>query len=252
MIPVLVAHRGYMEKYPENTLSGLRAALDAGACLVEFDIQMDAAGQLILLHDDTFKRTSTCADSVFTLRDYAGISVHEPERLAESFDPEPVPLLTQAIALLLRYPESTAFVEIKQESIEHWGMEPVVDETLRCTEPAHTQCVIISDNLDALLYARRKAKTRIGWVIHAYDEPHRALAQEHVPEFMICNYKRIREELWKGGWQWMLYDISDPELALEWAEKGAELIETRDIGAMLQHVQLGRRACRQDRGPAGS
>ena len=246
MIPVLVAHRGYMEKYPENTLSSLRAALDAGACLVEFDIQMDAAGQLILLHDETFKRTSTCADSVFSLRDYASISVHEPQRFAEHFEPEPVPLLTQAIALLLRYPASTAFVEIKQESIDRWGLEPVVDETLRCIEPAHTQCVIISDNLDALLYARRKMNTRIGWVIHAYDEPHLALAQEHAPEFMICNYKRIREELWQGGWQWMLYDISDPAAALQWAARGIDLIETRAIGSMLQDPVLARKACRHE------
>ena len=39
----------------------------------------------------------------------------------------------------------------------------------------------------------------------------------------------------------MLYDISDPALALEWANKGAELIETRDIGAMLQHPDLAQR-----------
>ncbi len=58
MIPVLVAHRGYMEKYPENSLSAIRAALEAGACMVEFDLQMDAEGQLILLHDENFKRTS--------------------------------------------------------------------------------------------------------------------------------------------------------------------------------------------------
>ncbi|MGB5604522.1 MAG: glycerophosphodiester phosphodiesterase family protein, partial [Gammaproteobacteria bacterium] len=58
MIPVLVAHRGYMEKYPENSLSSIEAALQAGACMVEFDVQMDANGQLLLLHDDNFKRTA--------------------------------------------------------------------------------------------------------------------------------------------------------------------------------------------------
>jgi glycerophosphoryl diester phosphodiesterase len=42
----------------------------------------------------------------------------------------------------------------------------------------------------------------------------------------------------------MLYDISDPDLALQWADKGAELIETRDIGTMLQHPLLQQRRCR--------
>jgi glycerophosphoryl diester phosphodiesterase len=249
MIPILVAHRGYMEKYPENTLSALGAALEAGACLIEFDIQMDAARQLILLHDDSFKRTGNSESSVFALREYAGISVHEPKRFAASFEPEPVPLLTQAIELLMQYPESTAFVEIKQESIDRWGMEAVVDEVLSCTDRAGQQCVIIADNLDALLYARSTSGTRIGWVIHRYDERHRLQAGEHVPDFMICNYRRISAELWQGGWQWMLYDISDPALALEWARKGAQLIETRDIGGMLQHSLLRQRACRQRKDP---
>jgi glycerophosphoryl diester phosphodiesterase len=245
MIPLLVAHRGYMEKYPENSLSALRAALEAGACLIEFDIQMDAAGQLVVLHDDNLKRTGNSTRSVFELQDYAGISVHEPARLGDSFKPEPVPGLVQAIALLMQYPASTAFVEIKQESLRRWGMERVVDDVLGCIERAKAQCVIISDELEALLYARDKGGCPIGWVIHGYDDAHRAQADEHVPDFMICNYKRINAELWQGSWQWMLYDISDPELALEWAQKGAGLIETRDIGGMLQHALLGQRACRQ-------
>jgi glycerophosphoryl diester phosphodiesterase len=115
---------------------------------------------------------------------------------------------------------------------------------LACIEPAKQQCVLIADNLDALLYARNKAGYKIGWVIHRYDSAHHELAARHAPDFLICNYKRINGDLWPGDWQWMLYDISDPELALEWADKGAELIETRDIGGMLQHPLLQQRACK--------
>jgi hypothetical protein len=42
----------------------------------------------------------------------------------------------------------------------------------------------------------------------------------------------------------MLYDIEQPQLALDWASRGASLIETADIGAMLEHPVLARRACR--------
>lgn len=246
MIPVLVAHRGYMEKFPENSLSAINAALEAGACMVEFDVQMDASEQLIVLHDDNFKRTAGASQSVFKQQDYTQISVHEPKRLGDAFNPEPVPRLAQVMELLLRYPDATAFVEIKDESIQNWGMEKVVDQVLSCIEQVKHQCVIISDNLDALLYANKKASNKIGWVIHRYDETQHELADKHVPDFLICNYKRINSDLWQGGWQWMLYDISDPELAIKWANKGAELIETRDIGAMLQHPVLQQRACRRD------
>lgn len=248
MIPVLVAHRGYMENYPENSLSALSTALDAGACMIEFDVQMDFNEQLLVLHDDNFKRTAGVSQSVFKPQDYAKISVHEPNRLADAFNPEPVPMLRQVAELLLDYPAATAFVEIKDESLDQWGMEKVVDKVLACIEPVKQQCVLIADNLDALLYARNKADYKIGWVIHHHDSAHQELAARHAPDFLICNYKWINGDLWPGGWQWMLYDISDPELALEWADKGAELIETRDIGGMLQHPVLSQRGCRREQG----
>jgi glycerophosphoryl diester phosphodiesterase len=204
---------------------------------------MDANEQLVVLHDDNFKRTADISQSVFRQQDYTRISVHEPKRLADAFDPEPVPMLTQVMELLLNYPAAMAFVEIKDESLDQWGMEKVVDKLLACIEPAKHQCVIIADSLDALLYTRRKSDNKIGWVIHRYDKAHRDLADKHAPDFLICNFKRISGDPWPGSWQWMLYDISDPELAMKWAQKGVELIETRDIGGMLQHPQLSQRAC---------
>jgi len=36
--PELVAHRGYAFRYPENTLLAIKAAVDAGAKFVEFDV----------------------------------------------------------------------------------------------------------------------------------------------------------------------------------------------------------------------
>ncbi|MBT8129938.1 MAG: hypothetical protein KJP10_08085 [Gammaproteobacteria bacterium] len=245
MIPVLVAHRGYMEKYPENSLSAIRAALDAGACMIEFDVQMDAGGRLVLLHDDNFRRTAGIAASVFELDDVTQISVHEPQRFGDSFQPEPVPELVQVIACLLEFPAATAFVEIKDESLQRWGVDKVVDQTLSTVAAARQQCVIISDNLDALLYVRARSDYRIGWIIHRYNDASYKLARQHQPEFMLCNYRRIKNTPWPGNWQWMLYDISDPELAMVWANKGVELIETRDIGALLQHPQLKQRSCRR-------
>jgi glycerophosphoryl diester phosphodiesterase len=232
-----------MEKYPENTLSAISAALEAGACMVEFDVQMDANEQLVVLHDDSFKRTAGVSRSVFKQQGYAGISVHEPVRFADAFNPEPVPMLKQVVELLTRYHTATAFVEIKDESIDQWGMEKVVDKVLACVEPVKHQCVIIADSLDALLYTRNSSDHKIGWVIHRYDDSHRERADQQAPDYLICNYKRISGDPWPGSWQWMLYDISDPELAMKWAQKGVELIETRDIGGMLQHPLLQQRAC---------
>lgn len=247
-LPELVAHRGSLLRYPENTWLGLEAALKAGACWLEFDIQMCADGRFVLLHDADFNRTAKHPASLFTCTasETQRISVHEPERFGEAFAPLPPPLLDDVLDRLAAFPACRAMVEIKQESLQRWGLAKVMDSLLEVLQPAHARCVLISYSREALLYARQRSDINTGWVLQRYDETHRDQALELQPEFLICNQDKIgqQQELWPGSWQWMLYDIVEPQLALDWAKRGATLIETADIGAMLAHPVLARRACR--------
>lgn len=56
--PVVVAHRGASEDFPENTVAALRAAVAAGAPMVEFDVQQTKDGAWVLLHDASCDRTT--------------------------------------------------------------------------------------------------------------------------------------------------------------------------------------------------
>ena len=58
---LVIAHRGFSEIAPENTLPAMKAAAQAGADLVEFDVQRTADGHLIVIHDTTFSRTTNVA-----------------------------------------------------------------------------------------------------------------------------------------------------------------------------------------------
>ena len=243
----LVAHRGFMQDYPENSLPGIEAALKAGACLVEFDVQMCADRQLVVLHDDSLKRTAGIDRSVFdlTLADLSAISVHEPLRLADRYSNIAVPTLLQVMELVKHYPQATAFVEIKQESLAHWGDEPVMGELLKVLQPFAEQSVIISYSLEALKLVKQKSRFATGWVLSSFDMVHYQLADQLEPDYLICNHTKIPDDRqpWKGPWQWMLYDISIPEEAMYWASRGVGLIETGDIGGMLQDEALRELAC---------
>ena len=57
--PRLVAHRGFSERYPENTRIGLKAALQAGADAIEFDVQFSKDGIPMVIHDNTLQRTAS-------------------------------------------------------------------------------------------------------------------------------------------------------------------------------------------------
>jgi len=47
----LIAHRGYSEKYPENTLTAFRAAKDLKADGIELDVHLTMDGKLVVHHD---------------------------------------------------------------------------------------------------------------------------------------------------------------------------------------------------------
>ena len=49
--PLIIAHRGFSGRYPENTLASVRAALQLGVDFVEIDVQETADGELIVFHD---------------------------------------------------------------------------------------------------------------------------------------------------------------------------------------------------------
>jgi len=52
----VVAHRGIWRHAPENSLSAIERAIEAGYDVVEIDVRRSADGGLFLLHDDTLER----------------------------------------------------------------------------------------------------------------------------------------------------------------------------------------------------
>lgn len=233
----LVAHRGYMEAYPENSWRGIQAALDLGATWVEFDIQMYAPGRFVLLHDMDFNRTASRPLSLLeiTEQQLEQISIHEPLRLGGEHGPEPVPWLHEVLPHLADYPAARVMVEIKEESLHHWGMAPVMQSLLAILDRFSTQCVLISFSYAALNFARENSNLEIGWVLRQYDQFNIDRASVLKPEYLICNHTKLPKtnQLASGPWIWMIYDITDATLARHWIGRGIDLIETRDIGKLI-------------------
>ena len=75
--------------------------------------------------------------------------------------------------------------------------------------------------------------------MHAYDDKHHELADELAPDLIICNYTKIPDEddaLWLGEWEWMLYEVTDPEIAFKWASRGVKYIETMAFSEMMTAI----------------
>lgn len=54
----LCAHRGAMETHPENTIPAFRAAVEAGALMIEFDVWLTKDHRMVVIHDSGVDRTT--------------------------------------------------------------------------------------------------------------------------------------------------------------------------------------------------
>jgi len=57
-VPLVIGHRGYASRAPENTLPSFQLCLDHKVPAVEFDVHTCGSGELVVIHDDTFARTT--------------------------------------------------------------------------------------------------------------------------------------------------------------------------------------------------
>ena len=111
-LPRVIGHRGAAAYAPENTLAGLREARVRGARWVEFDVKLSADNRLVLMHDNSLKRTAGL-DAAVAATDFATIrSLDAGGWFAPAFRNERVPSFEEAIALL-RELGMGANVEIK-------------------------------------------------------------------------------------------------------------------------------------------
>ena len=55
-LPLIMAHRGYSDAAPENTIPAFEKAIDEGFTAAELDVQMTKDGQIVVFHDNNLKR----------------------------------------------------------------------------------------------------------------------------------------------------------------------------------------------------
>lgn len=74
---LVIAHRGFMERGVENTISSIEASAKAGAEMVEIDVQQTKDGQFVVFHDATLSRLAGRSGTVknMTLDELTSVTV---------------------------------------------------------------------------------------------------------------------------------------------------------------------------------
>ncbi len=121
-MPILViAHRGDSAHLPENTLAAFASALEVGAEMVEFDVQLTRDGEVVVLHDATVDRTTDGHGRVadLALRELRSLSAGFPDRFGSRYAGARVPTLAETLNLLRG--RARALIEIKSDSVSADG-----------------------------------------------------------------------------------------------------------------------------------
>jgi glycerophosphoryl diester phosphodiesterase len=262
-----IAHRGARSIAPENTIIAARKAYEAGADMWELDTTMLADGELIIMHDDTFQRTTNIA-AVFPERadDLIGsfTSAEVAKLEAGSFfiksDPfgqvaagnispddrmsylkEPVPTLEQAL-LFTKDMQWRVNVEIKpmpKESDHKTFVEKVVSLIQSLGMESHV--LISSFNHEYLLHSRQLAPSiKTGWLTVVgqtlnMKQVKRSGVHAYHPAMVALRKGVIRRYQQKGIAVnvWTVNKTADMQKLIDWGVDGIITDFPQDLNQLL-------------------
>jgi glycerophosphoryl diester phosphodiesterase len=146
--PLIIAHRGASTHAPENTLAAFRAAIDAGANGVEFDVQLAADGVPVVIHDTDLRRTAGINKRVSELTSIQLSQIDAGSWFAPQFSRETVPTLEQTLQLLSNF-NGLIYIELKCELDNFKPLVAAVCDAIR-DSPLLPQIIVQSFRLAAI------------------------------------------------------------------------------------------------------
>jgi glycerophosphoryl diester phosphodiesterase len=224
----LVAHRGYPDRYPDNSMAGIRAALDAGARQLEIDVQLSSDGTPWLFHDETLSRVCGLGGRLVDLSDegIGALRASEAPRFGARFQDEPIARLADVARELEGRPEVFTFVEIKPVAVETHGAETVVDAVAACLGSLEGRVAIISFSVECLRVAAERTPYELGLILESWSQlatDFSELRTQHV----FCDVDKLPAEgLLEVDAVLTVYEVVDPELARQLVARGARNVET--------------------------
>ncbi len=219
----ITAHRGSSFEAPENTMAAIEKAYENGADYVEIDVQLTKDNQIILLHDETFERTSQ-SDSrpdELTLEEIKTLDAGL--WFDEDFEGERIPSLQEVITFSRHKLKLNIEIKGSQYSPE------IYDELIKLIEMNNfrSDVVITSLNYEDLNIIEEKAPyLKTGYIIFValgnlemLDVDFYSVEETNVTESFVARAHEIGREV-------HVWTINDEEDMINMIELGVDNIIT--------------------------
>lgn len=224
MKTLIVGHRGWPTRFPDNTLSGYQAAA-AVADAVELDIRRSADGKLAISHDPALGGLEVASHDWATLAEVDLGDGHRPV------------LLDEAIAAL---PNTPIQFEIKNLPNQP-GFEPDHRVALEAAARTRPGDIVTSFHWPTLVAVRREfPEVATGALLGQHGDVREAvdhcLDAGHVsvvPEEIMLDEGSM-SYIHEAGLDSYTWTVNDPIRAIELADLGVSGIITNDPGLMVE------------------
>jgi len=110
-IPLIAAHRGFSHRAPENTLAAINLAWQTGCAAVECDVQLTRDGRIVLMHDESSKRTTGADWKIADTDSDRLVTLDAGSWKAPQYAGEKIPFLEDVLETIPA--NGTLFIEIK-------------------------------------------------------------------------------------------------------------------------------------------
>ena len=149
---MVMAHRGYSNAAPENTMPAFEKAYEIGVNSIELDVQMTKDGEIIVMHDDNLKRTTGVDKNVWEVTYDEIKDLDNGSFFSKEYAGTKIPTLEEAI----RFCKGRMYINIEIKRNGHdEGIEDRVVEIIRAND-FQSECDITSQDYDTLKSVREK------------------------------------------------------------------------------------------------
>jgi len=222
---LVVAHRGASGYAPENTLSAMKKAIEMKAEMSELDVQETADGEIILLHDNTTKRTGKKDLNIWKLNYDDLKDIEVGEWFSEEYKGEPIPTLKEVIDLV----KGKMKLNIELKANKHEKM--LAERSLKVVTDNEflDQVVFTSFKFDEIRKIRALNKeAKVGYIFGKLPENVDVFTED--VDLLSAHYKTVDAEFVKkaksNGKEVHVWTVNEPEDMKRMIELGVEAIIT--------------------------
>lgn len=239
---MVAGHRGDCYNWPENTMEGYRAAIEAGADMVEIDVHVTKDWQLVLMHDDKVDRTT---DSHGLIREKTFAEMRALNA-GERTNPMQVPTLEELLQLL-----SEKNVLLNLEIKEYYSEENVerchfcIDECVKLIEKYDYADKMVFNSFDAHVLQYIADKYPGKYMLHGFY-PYDIMrnVDRNPDEYLYCacifddrNKVHYDYLLSKGIEPWIGAGVTRQTHMKECFDMGAKLITTNNVKDCIRKLE---------------